>query len=46
MNISVGVVDGGLGAGWGININSTDAEIEDAAKQFMEVCKYSYSILI
>jgi 8-amino-3,8-dideoxy-alpha-D-manno-octulosonate transaminase len=39
MNISVGVVDGGLGAGWGININSTDAEIEAAAKQFIQVCK-------
>lgn len=39
MNISVGVVDGGLGAGWGININSTDEEIEAAAKQFIEVCK-------
>ena len=38
MNISVGVVDGGLGAGWGININSTDAEIEAAAKQFIEAC--------
>lgn len=38
MNISIGVVDGGLGAGWGININSTDAEIEAAAKQFIEVC--------
>ena len=39
MNISIGVVDGGLGAGWGININSTDAEIEEAAKQFIEACK-------
>jgi len=39
MNISIGVVDGGLGAGWGININSTDAEIETAAKQFIAVCK-------
>lgn len=39
MNISIGVVDGGLGAGWGININSTDAEIEAAAKQFIEACK-------
>lgn len=39
MNISVGVVDGGLGAGWGININSTDAEIETAAKQFINACK-------
>lgn len=39
MNISIGVVDGGLGAGWGININSSDAEIEAAAKQFIEACK-------
>ncbi len=39
MNISIGVVDGGLGAGWGINITSTDAEIETAAKQFIDACK-------
>ncbi len=39
MNISIGVVDGGLGAGWGINIHSTDVEIEAAAKQFIEACK-------
>jgi hypothetical protein len=39
MNISVGVVDGGLGTGWGININSSDTEIEAAAKQFIEACK-------
>jgi 8-amino-3,8-dideoxy-alpha-D-manno-octulosonate transaminase len=39
MNISIGVVDGGLGAGWGININSTDSEIEAVAQQFIEVCK-------
>lgn len=39
MNISIGVVDGGLGAGWGININSTDSEIEAAAMQFIAVCK-------
>lgn len=39
MNISIGVVDGGLGAGWGINIHSTDDEIEAAAKQFIEACK-------
>jgi hypothetical protein len=32
------VVDGGLGAGWGININSTDAEIEKAAGKFIEAC--------
>jgi 8-amino-3,8-dideoxy-alpha-D-manno-octulosonate transaminase len=34
MNISIGVVDGGLGAGWGININSSNADIESAAEQF------------
>ncbi len=39
MNISIGVVDGGLGAGWGININSSDEEIEKAAQQFIEACK-------
>jgi len=39
MNISVGVVDSGLGAGWGININSTDNEIEAAASQFIDACK-------
>jgi len=39
MNISIGVVDGGLGAGWGININSTEAEIERAARQFIDACK-------
>jgi len=39
MNISVGVVDAGLGSGWGININSSDAEIEMAAKQFIDACK-------
>jgi dTDP-4-amino-4,6-dideoxygalactose transaminase len=41
MNISVGVVDGGLGAGWGININSSDDEIEAAAKQFLSACKFA-----
>ena len=39
MNISIGVVDGGLGAGWGININSTDEEIIEIAKQFIDACK-------
>jgi len=39
MNISIGVVDGGLGAGWGININSTEKEIETAAAKFIGACK-------
>ncbi len=38
INISIGVVDAGLGAGWGININSSDAEIESAAKEFRKAC--------
>jgi 8-amino-3,8-dideoxy-alpha-D-manno-octulosonate transaminase len=39
MNISVGVVDGGLGAGWGINILSDNSEIEKRAHEFKEACK-------
>jgi dTDP-4-amino-4,6-dideoxygalactose transaminase len=39
INISVGVVDGGLGAGWGINILSTDEEIERKAEDFIKACK-------
>ena len=39
INISVGVVDGGLGAGWGINILSTDEEIEQKAEAFQKACK-------
>jgi hypothetical protein len=31
VNISVGVVDKGLGSGYGININSSDAEIDAVA---------------
>jgi dTDP-4-amino-4,6-dideoxygalactose transaminase len=33
INLSVGVVDGGLGAAFGININSTDAEIVETAQK-------------
>ncbi len=39
MNISVGVVDAGLGAGFGINIDSSDREIEAIAKRFNEALK-------
>ena len=31
VNISIGVVDGALGAGFGININSTEEEIDKLA---------------
>lgn len=34
INISVGVVDDGLGSGFGININSTEEEIEKVGNQF------------
>jgi dTDP-4-amino-4,6-dideoxygalactose transaminase len=38
INLSVGVVDAGLGAAFGVNINSTDAEIAEAAKRFRAAC--------
>jgi len=41
MNLSVGVVDGGLGAAFGINIKSTDSQIKAAAKQFKAACESS-----
>lgn len=37
VNISVGVVDGGLGSAFGININSTDEEIKAVADKIREV---------
>jgi 8-amino-3,8-dideoxy-alpha-D-manno-octulosonate transaminase len=38
INLSVGVVDAGLGSAFGININSTDAEIASAASRFRAAC--------
>ncbi|MBN1466332.1 hypothetical protein JXA02_11250, partial [candidate division KSB1 bacterium] len=38
INLSVGVVDAGLGAAFGINIMSTDEEIERVADKFCLVC--------
>lgn len=38
INLSVGVVDAGLGAAFGININSTDEEIDRAAQAFRAAC--------
>lgn len=38
INLSVGVVDAGLGAGFGINVDSTDAEIQQAADRFRAAC--------
>ena len=37
VNISVGVVDKGLGAGYGINILSTDEEIETVGNNIREL---------
>lgn len=37
VNISVGVVDKGLGAGTGINVNSTEEEIDQVAKNIREI---------
>ncbi len=39
INLSVGVVDGGLGAAFGINIDSTEDEIRVAARKFREACR-------
>jgi 8-amino-3,8-dideoxy-alpha-D-manno-octulosonate transaminase len=39
INISIGVVDDGLGSGFGININSTEKEIADAAEKFCQACR-------
>jgi dTDP-4-amino-4,6-dideoxygalactose transaminase len=41
INVSVGVVDAGLGAGFGIDINASDNEIEQKAKRFMSACRKS-----
>jgi dTDP-4-amino-4,6-dideoxygalactose transaminase len=38
INLSVGVVDAGLGSAFGITINSSDAEIAAVARQFREAC--------
>ncbi len=37
LNISIGVVDGGLGAGWGLNIHSNDQEIAEKAAMLNEL---------
>ena len=37
VNISIGVVDKGLGAGTGINVNSTEEEINQVAKNIREI---------
>jgi 8-amino-3,8-dideoxy-alpha-D-manno-octulosonate transaminase len=39
INLSVGVVDAGLGSAFGINIHSTDEDIEQTAKQFRNACE-------
>jgi len=38
INLSVGVVDAGLGSAFGININSSDAEIEQVGDRFRRAC--------
>lgn len=39
MNISIGVVDSGLGSAFGINIHSTQEDIEAAASKFIDACR-------
>ena len=38
INLSVGVVDAGLGAAFGIHVGSTDEEIDRVAQRFREAC--------
>jgi 8-amino-3,8-dideoxy-alpha-D-manno-octulosonate transaminase len=39
INLSVGVVDAGLGAAFGINVLSADEEIDRAAREFRKACE-------
>ncbi len=39
LNLSVGVVDAGLGAGFGINIDSSQEDIQKAAAAFRAACR-------
>jgi len=39
VNISIGVVDAGLGSAFGININSTDEEMEEKARLFSDAVR-------
>lgn len=39
INISIGVVDKGLGSGFGININSSDAEIDMVAQKIKSIAQ-------
>lgn len=41
VNISIGVVDAGLGASFGINIHSSEEEIDKVARKFIEACQPS-----
>lgn len=41
VNISIGVVDAGLGAGWGMDIHSDENEIDKKANEFINACKLS-----
>ena len=38
-SISIGVVDDGLGTGFGVNIHSSDSDIEQVAREFMDAVK-------
>jgi dTDP-4-amino-4,6-dideoxygalactose transaminase len=39
INLSVGVVDAGLGSGFGIDIDASDNDIEQKAKKFVNACR-------
>ena len=43
INLSVGVVDAGLGSAFGININSSEEQINQAAVRFRQACESAVS---
>jgi dTDP-4-amino-4,6-dideoxygalactose transaminase len=45
INISIGVVDPGLGSGFGIDINATEEQIEQAARAFREACAATRTVV-
>ena len=44
--LSVGVVDAGLGAGFGVNVLSSDEEIEAKARQLVMTSKLIFDLIV
>ena len=46
INLSVGVVDPGLGAAFGVNIDSNEEEIDTVADRFLAACEQSEEVVV